>query len=82
MPDIESPTSLRPSLYSGAARQRSSDQEVISFLDGRVQELESALQSTADRFSELQEQHGKDKLMSQEQVCMYVYTHTLLVIGA
>ena len=58
------------SIYSGAARQRSSDQEVISFLDGRVQELESALQSTADRFSELQEQHGKDKLMSQEQVCI------------
>lgn len=53
---------------SGAARQRASDQEVISFLDGRVQELEQALQETGQKLEELEDKHERDGLANLEQV--------------
>jgi chromosome segregation ATPase len=53
--------------YSGAARQRSSDQEVISFLDGRVQGLEAALQETAERLAAFKEETRRERAQLQEQ---------------
>lgn len=51
-----------------AARQRASDQEVIGFLDGRVQELELGLGQTATQLAGMQEQARRDKAQAQEQV--------------
>jgi len=41
---------------------------VISFLDGRVQELEMTLSKTTERLHEVEEKANKDKLAQQEQV--------------
>ena len=54
--------------HSAAARQHASDEEVISFLDGRVQELEMSLSKTTERLREIEDQSNKDKLAQQEQV--------------
>lgn len=52
---------------SGVARQRASDQEVISFLDGRVHDLEGALQEMAERLAAFREETRREKAQLQEQ---------------
>lgn len=69
---------LSTAVGSGAARQRASDQEVISFLDGRVQELEQALQETSDKLTVAQDQQHKDKLAFLEKVCSQGHASGLL----
>jgi chromosome segregation ATPase len=49
-------------------RQRVMDQEVIGFLDGRVQELEGGLKTTVGRLVEVEEKARRDMGQLQEQV--------------
>jgi len=53
---------------SDKERQRVMDQEVIGFLDGRVQELERGLKTTVGRFVEVEDKARRDMAQSQEQV--------------
>jgi len=53
---------------SDKERQRVMDQEVIGFLDGRVQELEGGLTTTVARLVEVEEKAKGDVAQSQEQV--------------
>jgi chromosome segregation ATPase len=49
-------------------RQRVVDQEVIGFLDGKVQELEGGLKTTVRRLVEVEEKARRDVAQWQEQV--------------
>jgi len=53
---------------SDKERQRVMDQEVIGFLDGRVQELERGLKTTVGRLVEVEDKARRDMAQSQEQV--------------
>jgi hypothetical protein len=66
--EAETEATLAGEREQAATRQRDSDQEVIGFLDGRVQDLEKGLERTVARLGAVNEEATRDKMQLQDQV--------------